>query len=208
MVRSENAPFGGVTRPSNLFAGAPPKFTSPFPAMSPFSTPKTSDAPKSFTTRADSDPSLDLAKETNTTPFPSSSSTPLFGTPSTVGTSAAPKSVFGRTSAFGVAASPTPSAVGPTRRAKSPRPHAFGAYASTAGRFAAPSGKIRAKNKAEEDGEGKESDGGTSGEEKGDEEKGRSFSEILATTGSDGEHSDNEKMVFTEQESAYLGYES
>lgn len=201
MVRSENAPFGGVTRPSSLFDGAAPKFKSPFPSLSPFTTPKTSNGPSVFSSKAaDSDPTQELAKETNTTPFPSSSGTPVFGTPSNVGTSAAPKSVFGRPSAFGVTASPAPSAVGPTRRAKSPRPHAFGAYGSTAGRFAAPSGKIRAKNKAEEDGEGKESDGGTSGEEKGDEEKPRTFSEILATTGSDAEHSDNEKMVFTEQE--------
>jgi hypothetical protein len=106
-----------------------------------------------------------------------------------------------------VVASPLPSAAGPTRRAKSPRPSAFGAYASTAGRFAAPSSKIRAKSKAEENGENKESDEGTSGEEKGDEDKSKTFSELLAAKGSDREESGDEKMVFTEQESwLYLGF--
>lgn len=130
----------------------------------------------------------------------------MFGTSSTVGGSSAPKSVFGRPSTFGAApASPSPSAVGPTRRAKSPRPQAFGAYAATAGRFAAPSSKIRAKNKAEgENGDEKEGDEANSSEEKV-EEKQKTFSEILAATGSDAEVSDDgEKMVFTEQESEFL----
>lgn len=201
-VKSDNAPFGGGTRPSTIFgsSGAAPKFKSPFPTFSPFTTPKQPGTSSVFKSVLDnSDPAQDLAKETNTTPFPS---TPVFGAPSTVGTSATPKAVFGRPSVFGVTASPSPSVAGPTRRAKSPRPSAFGVYASTAstaGRFAAPSGKIRAKNKAEE--EGKESDEATSGEEKVEEPKQtRTFSELLASKGSDREESGDEKMVYTEQE--------
>lgn len=46
----------------------------------------------------------------------------------------------------------SPSAAGPTRRAKSPRPQAFGAYSAAAGgsgRFIAPSSKIKAKSKSD-----------------------------------------------------------
>lgn len=202
VTRTENAPFGGGTRPSTLFGGSnAPIFKSPFPVVSPFSTPKSSGTTSPFKSNTeDTDPAQGLAK--STTPFPQSGS-PSFGTPSSAGVSGAPKAVFGRSSGFGMATSPspTPSAVGPTRRAKSPRPQAFGAYGATAARFAAPSGKIRAKNQVNsENGDTKESDGGTSGEEKGDEDKAKRFSEILAATGSDAEVSDAEKMVFTEQE--------
>ncbi|KAG8807593.1 hypothetical protein FRC17_004389 [Serendipita sp. 399] len=206
VAKTENSPFGAGTRPSSLFDGAAPKFKSPFPSFSsPFTTPKTPDASSSSLLKPaapESDPAQELAKGTNSTPFPASN-TPVFGTPSTVGASASSKAVFGRSSGFGMAASPspTPSAAGPTRRAKSPRPQAFGVYGTTAARFAAPSSKILAKSKAAVEGEeSKESDEATSGEEKGEEEKAKRFSEILAATGSDGETSDGEKVVYTEQE--------
>ncbi|KAG8783526.1 hypothetical protein FRB91_004273 [Serendipita sp. 411] len=198
--KTDNAPFGAGTRPSSLFDGAAPKFKSPFPT---FTTPKSPNSPNLLKPSAlESDPAQDLAKGTNSTPFPAST-TPVFGTPSSVGVSTSSKAVFGRSSGFGMSASPspTPSAAGPTRRAKSPRPQAFGVYGTTAGRFAAPSSKILAKNKAAAEGEeSKESDEGTSGEEKGEEDKAKRFSEILAATGSDGETSDGEKVVYTEQE--------
>jgi len=46
----------------------------------------------------------------------------------------------------------------------------------------------------------KESDDAASGEEKADDDKSKTFSEMLASKGSDREDSGDERMVFTEQE--------
>lgn len=72
----------------------------------------------------------------------------------------------------------SPSAAGPTRRAKSPRPQAFGAYSAAAGgagRFIAPSSKIKAKSKSDaaaaEAEKEKEKEKATSDADSGSDEK-------------------------------------
>lgn len=127
----------------------------------------------------------------------------------------------------------SPSAAGPTRRAKSPRPQAFGAYSAAAGgagRFVAPSSKIKAKSKSDAAAAEAEKEKAASDPDSGSDEKNapaaskstdamsadegaastddegkkeEAFGDMLAHAGpSDTELSDSgEKMTFTEQKS-------
>lgn len=167
-VQSTNAPFGSGPSKSAIFGSTIPSFSETLPSVSwasAFSskanalpsvfTPKEAAEDKDFKSASPSDSPKSKPKSFSSPSLGTSNQTPKFGTTSTVGQGTGSiynRSVFAPSLGSPSASFGAPSAAGPTRRAKSPRPQAFGAYSAAAGgagRFVAPSSKIKAKSKSD-----------------------------------------------------------
>jgi len=167
-VQSTNAPFGSGPSKSTIFGSKSPSLSGTLPSISWASalssnantlpnvfTPKGTADVKDFKLESPNGSPKPKPKSFSSPPLGTTTQTPRFGTTSTVGQGAGSiynRSIFAPTLGSQSASLGSPSAAGPTRRAKSPRPQAFGAYSAAAGgagRFIAPSSKIKAKTKSD-----------------------------------------------------------